>query len=54
MKLTRIRLVYHLTVPADRWDDVERVKGFFERGCPIAQTLKGCVTFEHEWNIREA
>ena len=25
----------------------------FERGCPVAQTLKGCVEISHAWEIIE-
>lgn len=53
MKLTRMTLTYHLKVPRERRADVERVLIFFERGCPIAQTLKGCIEMEHRSMIEE-
>ncbi len=31
----------------------ERALAVFERGCPVAQTLKGCVTLEHAAEIEE-
>jgi uncharacterized OsmC-like protein len=53
MRVTAIRVKYHLTIPAGKRGDAERALAVFERGCPVAQTLKGCVTITHEWEIRE-
>ena len=53
MRVTRIRLHYHLKVPAGMTEAALRALAVFERGCPVAQTLKGCVAFEHSWEIVE-
>ena len=53
MKVTAIRVTYHLTIPAGTRQEAERALAVFERGCPIAQTLKGCVAITHAWEIRE-
>jgi organic hydroperoxide reductase OsmC/OhrA len=53
MRVTAIRARYHLRVPPGRRADAERALAVFERGCPVAQTLRGCVAISHEWEIRE-
>ncbi len=53
MKVTAIRVRYHLTVPAGKREEAERALAVFERGCPVAQTLKGCVAITHSWEITE-
>lgn len=53
MRVTAIHVKYHLTIPPGKRQDAERALAVFERGCPVAQTLKGCVTITHEWEIRE-
>jgi organic hydroperoxide reductase OsmC/OhrA len=54
MKVTHIKVTYHLTIPSGKRPEAERALAVFERGCPVAQTLKGCVTFEHHADIEEA
>nr|WP_280953438.1 OsmC family protein [Alkalicoccus urumqiensis] len=53
LKITRIDCHYHLIIPAGKREACERVLSVFERGCPVAQTLKGCVEFHHTWEITE-
>ncbi len=53
LKVTRIRVTYHLRIPAGRRDQVERILPVFDRRCPVAQTLRGCVAIEHAWEITE-
>jgi uncharacterized OsmC-like protein len=53
LKVTRIRMRYHLTIPAGKRPEAERALAVFERRCPVAQTLRGCVAFEHAWEIQE-
>jgi len=53
MRLTRIRLRYHLKVPPGMQEAALRALAVFERGCPVAQTLKGCVALEHSWEMVE-
>ncbi|WP_420541716.1 OsmC family protein [Guptibacillus spartinae] len=53
LKITKIRCHYTLSIPVGKRDAAERALKVFERGCPVAQTLKGCVAFEHDWEIKE-
>lgn len=53
MKVTHIRVRYYLKIPKGKRAEAERALAVFERGCPVAQTLKGCVTIEHNAEIEE-
>lgn len=53
MKLTTMRVKYHLKIPQGKRAEAERALAVFERGCPVAQTLKGCVEISHAWEITE-
>lgn len=53
LKITEIRCFYKLIVPKGKKEAAERALAIFERGCPVAQTLKGCVQFNHNWEIEE-
>ncbi|MDO6656819.1 OsmC family protein [Anaerobacillus sp. 1_MG-2023] len=54
LKITKIKCHYKLIIPEGKREAAERALHVFERGCPVAQTLKGCVAFEHDWEIIEA
>jgi uncharacterized OsmC-like protein len=53
LKITRIRCHFEVKVPQGKKEAAERALNTFERGCPVAQTLKGCVEFEYHWDIEE-
>ena len=53
MRVTQIQVTYHLRVPVGKGPEAERALAVFERGCPVAQTLKGCVDIRHSWDIVE-
>ncbi len=53
MRVTSIRVTYHLKIPQGKREEAERALAVFERGCPVAQTLKGCVGITHAWEIAE-
>jgi uncharacterized OsmC-like protein len=53
MRVTAIHVMYHLTIPRGKMEEAERALAVVERGCPIAQTLKGCVAITYEWEIIE-
>jgi uncharacterized OsmC-like protein len=53
LKITEIHCLYQVTIPQGKREEAERAFEVFERGCPVAQTLKGCVTFKHEIEITE-
>ncbi len=52
LKVTHIRVRHHLKIPRGKRAEAERALPVFERGCPVAQTLKG-VTIEHDAKIEE-
>jgi uncharacterized OsmC-like protein len=54
MKITRIQLHFDLKIPKGKRDEAERALAVFERGCPVAQTLKGCVQIDYDWEIEES
>jgi organic hydroperoxide reductase OsmC/OhrA len=53
MKVTHIRLTYHLRIPVGKRPEADRALSVFESRCPVAQTLRGCVTLEHNAKIEE-
>ncbi|MBM7553517.1 putative OsmC-like protein [Thalassobacillus pellis] len=53
LKITEIRCFYKLIIPEGKRKEAERALAVFEKSCPVAQTLKGCVTFIHDWEIEE-
>jgi uncharacterized OsmC-like protein len=53
LKITKIRCHFELKVPQEKKDAAERALGIFDLGCPVAQTLKGCVEFDYSWDIEE-
>lgn len=53
MKITRIRMRYHLRIPSGKRAEAERALAVFERGCPAAQSVKGCIAIEHAAEIVE-
>lgn len=54
MRVTHIKVTYHLTIPSGKRADAERALAVFETRCPVAQTLKGCVQLEHHAVIEDA
>ncbi|MFW6192725.1 MAG: hypothetical protein ACOC83_04485 [Gemmatimonadota bacterium] len=54
LRITRIRVVYHLTVPEGKRDVARRVFGMHAEKCPVHQTLAPCVDFDLEIEIEEA
>jgi hypothetical protein len=53
MKVSAIEVTYHLRIPAGKRPEAERALAVVERGCPVAQTLKGCVQFTYQSRIDE-
>ena len=53
MKVSHIKVTYHITIPTGKRPEAERALAVVERGCPVAQTLKGCVTFTYDAQIAE-
>lgn len=53
LRITKIDVHFQLKIPQGTRETAERVLGVFDRGCPVAQTLKGCVEFHYTWDIEE-
>ena len=53
MKVSHIRVTYHVKIPAGKRPEADRALAVVERGCPVAQTLKGCVALEYHSQITE-
>ncbi|HET7627137.1 MAG TPA: OsmC family protein [Bacillales bacterium] len=53
LKITHIQLHFDLEIPKGKRTEAERALKVFERNCPVAQTLKGCVQIEYDWDIQE-
>ncbi|WP_081415761.1 OsmC family protein [Peribacillus kribbensis] len=51
LRITRIRCHYQVKLPDGKQAAAERALSVFERGCPVAQTLKGAIEFEHTWEL---
>ena len=51
LKITKITCHYRVKVPDGKQDAAERSLSVFEQYCPVAQTLKGSVEFQHTWDI---
>jgi uncharacterized OsmC-like protein len=53
LKITRIHCHFEVHIPAGKKDAAERALTLFDRGCPVAQTLKGSIEFLYAWDIIE-
>ena len=53
MKVSHIKVHYHINIPSGKRAEAERALSVVERGCPVAQTLKGCVALEYAATIEE-
>lgn len=54
LRITRIHVTYHLTIPAGRREAAERALETHVDGCPVAQTLLPCVEIGWDAEIEEA
>ncbi|MFS0634338.1 OsmC family protein [Mesobacillus foraminis] len=53
LKITKISCHFELKIPQGKREAAERALSVFERGCPVVQTLQGCIAFHHTWVITE-
>ncbi len=51
LKITLIRVVYHLAVERGKEDDARRCLPRYLEKCPAAQSVTGCITIEHRLQI---
>lgn len=53
MALRAIRIRYRVALPAGKREEAERALRFHERGCPLANTLKGSVDITYAADFEE-
>ncbi len=53
MALRAIRIRYQVVLPAGKREEAERALRFHERGCPLANTLKGAVDVSYTADFEE-
>ena len=53
IRITRLRVKYHLKIPAGKRLEAERAIETHERKCPAAVTLRGALAIEYTAEIDE-
>ncbi len=53
LRITNIRVNYHLKVSKDKVDDAKDAFSKYIIGCPAAQSVIGCINIEHNIQIEE-
>ena len=53
LRITRIRVRYALTVPADKREAAERAVEVHPTGCPAANSVRGCIDLDISAEISE-
>lgn len=53
IRVTRIRVKYHLKIPADKRPQAERALATHEQKCPAAMSVKGAIELELSSEIEE-
>jgi uncharacterized OsmC-like protein len=53
IRVTRMRVKYHLKIPAGKRPEAERAIAVHESRCPAAVTLRGAVAIEYSSQIEE-
>lgn len=48
LKITRIKVEYHLTIPKETSDDARQAFSIYLTRCPAAQSVIGCIDIQHE------
>jgi hypothetical protein len=48
LKITRIRVRYHLKIPPERAEDAREALSVYIRRCPAAQSVIGCIRIDDE------
>jgi uncharacterized OsmC-like protein len=43
LRITQIRLHYHIKAPAEKREAIERLLGHYAEACPAYQSVKGCI-----------
>lgn len=53
LKITNIRVKYHLKVPKGKVDDAKQALATYLVRCPAAQSVTGCIAIHDEADIEE-
>jgi organic hydroperoxide reductase OsmC/OhrA len=53
LKITKIRLHYHIKAPAEKRESIERLMGHYAEACPAYQSVKGCIDCSWTAEIEE-
>lgn len=53
MALRAIRIRYRVALPPGKREEAQRALRFHERGCPLANTLKGAVSLSYTADFEE-
>lgn len=53
LKITRIRLRYHLKAPAGKREAIDRLLEHYAEACPAYQSVKGCIDCSWTAEIEE-
>lgn len=53
IRITRIRVKYHLKIPQGKREAAERAIATHERKCPAAMSVKGAIQLEYSAEIEE-
>jgi uncharacterized OsmC-like protein len=52
--IRRIQVTYHLRLDPAQRETAERVHGFHADACPVARTLRGCITITTALEMADA
>ncbi len=53
LKITKIRVTYHLKIPAEKNDEAEEVFSSYIKLCPAAQSIIGCIDIKDNLVIED-
>ena len=53
LKITRIRVTYHLKIPRDKANDARDALSTYLARCPAAQSVIGCIQIQDQLVIEE-
>jgi len=53
LRITRIRVLYELTIPKGKREAAERAVDRHPRSCPAANSVSGCIDIDISANISE-
>lgn len=53
LRITRIRLLYHVRIPPGKRSEVERALEAYADKCPAYQSIKGCIDVSWDADLTE-